>query len=401
MVGIFIGSSYINVGQNTIYLQKFDVNDESGSDLFWHQYMTNVLAPYSESKSIYTGYQKMGLLNTSMTFIIPVYENMKNEPTDDPSIQTDDFMTDNTKVYCNANQVNIRTGPSTSYEIITTVNKLDKMTRMKEGKQTGERWDKVKLENGIIGYIYQTYVTEEPPPVEEVYNKVTDIRLNEKEIYIPVGETFQIKAIVEPENANNKTVVYSSQNQEIATIQEDGIITAKQEGETIILATSDENEEIQAKCILNVVRKMEDDEIYFDSSLTVNGLEVSGIDYEKNKVGEIKQKIVTNLEIEIVNVENEILQDEDSIGTGCKILVKEDRKVLRQYQIIVYGDANGDGKINSVDLLVLQRHILEIEPMEEIFRKATNIQKDGKNPTSVDLLRIQRHILGLQIIEQQ
>ena len=66
----------------------------------------------------------------------------------------------------------------------------------------------------------------------------------------------------------------------------------------------------------------------------------------------------------------------------------------------MYGDANGDGKITSVDLLVLQRHILEIEPMEAIFRKATNINKNGKKPTSVDLLLIQRHILGLQIIQQ-
>ena len=42
---IFIGSSYINLGQNTIYLQKFHVYDTSDDELFWHQYMTNVLAP--------------------------------------------------------------------------------------------------------------------------------------------------------------------------------------------------------------------------------------------------------------------------------------------------------------------------------------------------------------------
>jgi len=60
----------------------------------------------------------------------------------------------------------------------------------------------------------------------------------------------------------------------------------------------------------------------------------------------------------------------------------------------------GDGKINSVDLLVLQRHILEIENLDGIFKKACNIAKNGKKPTSVDLLLIQRHILGLQTIEQ-
>ena len=59
---IFIGSSYINAGQNTIYLQKFDVHDEGENGLFWHQYMTNVLAPYSESKSIYNGYTKARII---------------------------------------------------------------------------------------------------------------------------------------------------------------------------------------------------------------------------------------------------------------------------------------------------------------------------------------------------
>lgn len=475
--GIFIGSSYINVGQNTIYLQKFDVNDDRGSDLFWHQYMTNVLAPYSESKSIYNGYQKSGLLETPISFIIPVYDNMPTIPTQSPSINSSDFTTDNTKVYCNGNNVNIRTGPSTSYEIITSVNQQDRMTRIAKGKQAGERWDKVILENGIVGFIYQTYVTEVPPvqiekielgldhttlqkgeskqlqvtisPAEAsghkviytssnpsvatvdnegkiqairsgtatitvkaeenkiqsqititVYSKVTGISLDQNEIYMQVGDTFQINGNIEPEEANDPTILYESSNTEVATIQEKGIITAKQIGETTLLAIANENPNIQAQCKLFVVRTMDDSEIHFDSSLTVNSLEVSGIDYSENTVADIKQKITTDLEIEIVNYKNEILQDTDVVGTGSKIRVKEEGKILRQYQIIVYGDANGDGRITSVDLLVLQRHILEIEPMEAIFRKATNINKNGKKPTSVDLLLIQRHILGLQIIEQ-
>ncbi len=69
---IFIGSSYINKGQNTIYLQKFHVNTDGNNGLFWHQYMTNVLAPYSESLSIYNGYNKSNLLDIDREFIIPI-----------------------------------------------------------------------------------------------------------------------------------------------------------------------------------------------------------------------------------------------------------------------------------------------------------------------------------------
>ena len=145
---------------------------------------------------------------------------------------------------------------------------------------------------------------------------------------------------------------------------------------------------------------MEDTEIHFDSSLKLNSLEISGIDYKKNTVDDLKTLITTNLEIEIVNYRNEILQSSDLVGTGSKIRVKENNKILREYKIILYGDSNGDGKINSIDLLVLQRHILEIEPLQEIFRKASDINKRGNKPTSVDLLLIQRHILELEIIKQ-
>lgn len=475
---IFIGSSYINVGQNTIYLQKFDVNDDRNGTLFTHQYMTNVLAPYSESKSIYSGYQKSGLLDTAMTFIIPVYDNMPEIPTDSPNISTSDFTNDNTKVYCNATSVNVRTGPSTSYEVITTISKDTKMTRIAKGIQLGERWDKVILENGIVGYIYQTYVTELPavqiekievsidntttlqkgerkqltvtitpqeasshivlytssnPQVATVDDKgniraissgtttitvkaeendvqgqititvhtlVTGISLDQSEIYMAVGDTFQINAIIEPDDADDKTIVYSSSDTNVATIGENGIITAKQKGITTVTGISNENANIKAECKLTVVRAMEDSEIHFDSSLTVNSMEVSGIDYNSNTVADIKGKITTDLEIEIVNYQNEILKDTDVVGTGCKILIKEDGNILRQYQIIVYGDVDGTGKIDSVDLLVLQRHILEIKPLEQIFRKAANIDKNGKKPSSVDLLLIQRHILQLQLIEQ-
>lgn len=105
---IFIGDSYINQGQDTVYLQKFDVTGES---LFWHQYMTNVLAPYSESKAIYTGYKNSNLLDIPMNFIIPIYNNMPDIPTQSPSIEPNNFTEDNKKVYCMATNVNIRTGP--------------------------------------------------------------------------------------------------------------------------------------------------------------------------------------------------------------------------------------------------------------------------------------------------
>lgn len=397
--GIFIGSSYINRGQNTIYLQKFHVRDTENGELFWHQYMTNVLAPYSESKSIYNGYQKTGLLDSAMTFIIPVYENMPDIMNDSPAVQESNFEDANFKAYCNATNVNIRTGPSTSYEVITRVTKGDKMTVIKRGINSGEKWDKVILENGIIGYIFQTYVTESIEEEKEEIN-VTGILLDKTEIYLQVGESVKLNAYVYPDNATNKNILYNSSNEEVAKIDDTGTITSYMEGDTVISVISQENSSIKAECKLVVVSKIDDSDISFESPLKVEASEISGIPYLENKVVDIKNKINTNYTIEIVNKNNEILNDIDLITTGSKLLVKEGENLLKTYTFIIYGDVNGDGKINSVDLLVLQRHILEIEKIDGVYFKAGNIRKDGKKPTSVDLLLIQRHILGLQIIEQ-
>ena len=393
--GIFIGSSYIQVGQNTVYLQKFDVNDDRGSNLFSHQYMTNVLAPYNEARSIYKGYQKNGILDLQISFIITIFNNMPDIQYESPNINSNNYVADNTKVYCNATNVNLRTGPSTSYEVITMLSKDVKMTRIAKSISNGERWDRVQLENGMVGYIFQTYVTEMP-----AYNKVTGINIDKEELYIPIGENFKINAYIEPANANNTKINFKSGNEKIATIDENGVITAQKEGETIIYAISEENENIKAKCKITVVRKMQEAEVQFTAPLILNNLDVSGIDYTQNTVGDIKNNIISNLEIVIVNSNNEILSDDAIIGTGNKIQVKEDGKILKEYQIIVYGDVNGDGKINSVDLLVLQRHILEIETLDDIYQKSANIRKNANKPSSVDLLLIQRHILGLQIIKQ-
>ena len=476
---IFIGSSYINIGQYTIYLQKFDVNDEKPGELFWHQYMTNVLAPYSESKLVYTGYKNNGVLNSNITFIIPVFDNMPNLPTETPNILSNDFTSDNTKMYANVStSLNVRSGPGSSYEIITTLSPKEQVTRIAKGQQSGELWDRVVLENGVVGYVFQSYLLEVPEEVIEVeeiklsvekttINKNEKIKLNVEilpedatnrtieyissnnsiatvnnqgyitgissgkctitvkannnvsasidiNVYIPVteievdteniilekGKSKKINVLIYPEDATNKSIEFISNNSSIAQIDNEGNIVAVDVGKTEIIVKSKEAN-IEKNINIQVLEPIGEDELKFDESLLIDGNEISGIDYKNNTVEEIKKLITTNYDIEIYNKDNKLLENTNLVGTGCKIKILKDGVAIIEYQVILYGDVNGDGKINSVDLLVLQRHILEIEKFDGIFLKAGNINKNGKKPTSVDLLLIQRHILGLKIIEQR
>jgi len=404
---IFIGASYINVGQNSIYLQKFDVNDERSNSLFWHQYMTNVLAPYSESQSIYKGYQKIGLLDSKMSFIIPVYENMPQIQAPHPDtnvsvkppveIEKIELSIDNNvlqKGETKKLEVKILPEEASSHKVIYSSSKPSIVAVDDKGNITG-------IHSGIATITAKSEENDVQFKIDIiVYSKVTDIILDQTEIYMQIDDTFKINGIINPDDANEKGILYVSENNDIAIVDETGTITAKQIGETNIIASSKENSNIKSECKVIVVRKMDDSEIHFSAPLKVDSLEISGIDYKANTVSDIKKLIITDLEIDIVNNKGQLLKDTDLVGTGSRIRVKEDGKILRQYKIILYGDDNGDGKINGIDLLVLQRHILEIEKMDDIYMKAANVRKTAPKPTSIDLLLIQRHILEIQFIEQ-
>lgn len=475
--GIFIGSSYINIGQDTIYLQKFHVTSNNGGELFWHQYMTNVLAPYSESKLIYNGYANMNMLNNSMTFIIPVYNNMPETPVENPNILESDFVDDNTKVYADVQTtLNIREGPSSSYEVLTSVDRNIQMTRIAKGKQKGELWDKVKLPNGIVGYVFQSYLKEVPEKQIEkinvkidkttinkgetiklnveilpeeaknheviyssnnnnvaqvdgsgnitgiksgkatitvkakennvsssvnitVYTPVSDVILQEDEIYLQKEEEITIKPIILPTDASNKNISFKSLDTNVVTITSNGLIKAIEEGTTIIEVKTEEGA-ITKQVKITVLGQLEDADIEFSEELKINNNIISGWNTKKLSVSDIKEKITTKFDIEIYNSRGKKLEENETIGTGSKIRFLENGKVKMEYKIVIYGDLNGDGKINSIDLLVLQRHILEIEQLQGPFLLAGNINKNGKNPSSIDSLLIQRHILELKLIEQ-
>jgi len=80
----FLVSSYVFQGQDTLYLQKFDV-DNKYNGLYWHQYMQNVQAPASEAQSTYRAYQNCGVINQAFVFKIPVYNNMPSSVCGKPS----------------------------------------------------------------------------------------------------------------------------------------------------------------------------------------------------------------------------------------------------------------------------------------------------------------------------
>lgn len=153
----FLAKDYITTGQDTLYLQKFDVDSSDGS-LYYFQYMQNVSASKSEGNEVKNSYQKLGLLNSNIDFIIPVYENMPDTACPEPGIQgivTNDVKVKGTNVY-------VRSGPNTSSSIIKTVNTGDVLLKIETANSmnNGYYWDKVVLPDGRKGYIARNFIVD-------------------------------------------------------------------------------------------------------------------------------------------------------------------------------------------------------------------------------------------------
>ena len=231
-----------------------------------------------------------------------------------------------------------------------------------------------------------------------VEKALVDADGNEKYTF-ETGESFKMNVVILPDDADNRELSFVSENNGIVNVSDDGVLTGVAEGETKITVTAEGgiSKEIQVR----VIRKLADGEVVIDDSLDLNGNEITGLENKNNTVDSFVQKIKTNYKIEVYNSSGEKIEGSSLVGTGCVVKLLEDSQVIMKYEVIMYGDVNGDGKINSIDLLVLQRHILEIKKFDGVFIKAGNVRKNGKNPSSVDCLLIQRHILGLQPISQK
>lgn len=174
-----ISNSYTNAGQNTAYFYKWDVvgtkilqsgctQKVSSSDMFWHQYMTNIQDPTSQSKSLFNTYEKNNIIDKNLNFIIPVYNNMPSENSMPSGFTTDDG--DLYYVNC-TDGLAVRSKPTTSGTKLGTLykNTLVVMLDRECATANGYKWDKVKLSNGVTGYVASKYLTFKSASTAKTY----------------------------------------------------------------------------------------------------------------------------------------------------------------------------------------------------------------------------------------
>lgn len=101
-----------------------------------------------------------------------------------------------------------------------------------------------KSVNGKIGTTSLT-VVKAPIPV-------TKITLDKADILLMVEDVYTLTASLSPENASNKNIVWKSDKPDVATVDSDGKVTAKDAGKAVITASSASQPIVTATCVVTV-----------------------------------------------------------------------------------------------------------------------------------------------------
>lgn len=84
-----------------------------------------------------------------------------------------------------------------------------------------------------------------------VYQPVETVTMNTHNISVKKGTIFWLNAVAGPDNAVNKTIIWSSSDESIATVDATGMVTAVSPGECTIIATSQDTG-VTDKCVVTV-----------------------------------------------------------------------------------------------------------------------------------------------------
>lgn len=102
-----------------------------------------------------------------------------------------------------------------------------------------------------------------------VYGLVTSVTLDQKTVTLKKGQTVTLKPTVKPDDATNKTVVWSSSDTSIATVK-DGVVRGIGNGKATIIATSTDGTNLSDSAIVTVYAPVNDTIVLKDTTTLKN-----------------------------------------------------------------------------------------------------------------------------------
>ena len=179
---------------------------------------------------------------------------------------------------------------------------------------------------------------------------VSSITLSQESLKIRKNHTAQLSAIVAPTDATNASFIWSSTNEDVAKVSEDGVISAIAPGDAVIKATSQDGSQVEASCQVKVLPVLKGDSNDDDEINVVDAV---------NTVNYIFNKVTGTFAFEAADVNSDDhISISDVTGTTDLIMqqvlqVKEQVAMAKGYGVSAMDDASSSDR--SLDCLVLSQ----------------------------------------------
>lgn len=144
------------------------------------------------------------------------------------------------------------------------------------------------------------------------YISVEDLNLSKEDCTLKVGEQIHIVGTISPSNATEKQIVWSSQNENVAKVNSDGVITTYAVGETFIIAKSVDNESIQKQIKISVV---EENVSETDTSEPGNGEQITAENEVESTTSNMEQITSNNETVTTDNIDTTIETNTNKVAT--------------------------------------------------------------------------------------
>ena len=454
----FIYVNYINGGQYNSYLKKFNVNPGSGN-VYKNQYMTNLAAPSSEAVTSYNSYSKNGLLDQPLVFEIPVFTNMtdrviiKNTGVEEMGVEDQNF--ENylngqgfDESYKNKLRVLHKKHPNWVFKVLNT--NLDWN-------------NSVSIEANVGAMSNNSgYCAGGPDSVEPgwcISNTTAaafylDPRNFLSEKYILQFESLfysdaQTESVVQT-ILNNTAMsgISALDNQTFASIFVEA--GKKHKVSPVYLASLARQETTNGTGFSARGEAFTYEGIYYDGNLynyfnigasggsnpVLKGLVYASAGYTNNatssggssnvsatseatyisilgvnkdnnyikgygfntSVDNIKNNVNGRANVVVTNSSGNAISGGSLVGTGSTLTISDGTSSY-SYTVVIKGDINGDGNINSADLLKIRQYLVGTVNLSDSFKDSADVNRDGKL-NSADLLIIRQQLLGTYNITQ-
>lgn len=126
----------------------------------------------------------------------------------------------------------------------------------------------------------------------QVYQPVTSLNLNNETLTLKTGETQQLIASISPSDADNKNVIWSSENVNVASVDKEGRVTGVKSGQVWIYAKSEDDETVKVGCYVTVIQPVT------GLTLDKSSISFSQIGESEQLTAIIQPEDATNKEIE-------------------------------------------------------------------------------------------------------